>query len=71
MMMGFLKRFFGRGAMKEVADESLERLHEKTSRDLGMSEQFIPDEVEQYRRRRAQNAAATAHWPRDKNGNFL
>ena len=56
---------------KESEDAALDRLHEKTLRELGMSEEFIPDEVAKQRRQREQNRIATANWPRDKDGNFI
>jgi hypothetical protein len=66
--MGFLKRFFGSGKVRETEEKSQERLHQQTLRDLGMSTQFIPGESETWRRGRAENAEATRLWTRDKPG---
>ena len=68
--MSFLRRLFGKQKQQELDDALDDRLHEETLRDSGMSEQFIPHEMGEYRRRRAKNRVATAHWPRDGNGFF-
>jgi hypothetical protein len=34
--MGFLKRFFGSGKVRETEEKSQERLHQQTLRDLGI-----------------------------------
>jgi hypothetical protein len=47
--MDFLNRFFG---TKKGHEEEEDRLHEKTLRDLGMSEPLIPIEMEDFRNRR-------------------
>ena len=67
--MGFLRSLFKRVRQK-IDDAANDKLHVKTLRDLGVSEQFIPEMVKDYRTRRIEARKATALWDRDENGNF-